>query len=1151
MADKAASRVPVPGIDRIKVVLLYGAFASLWVLISDSAVEWLFDAPQHIILAGILKGLLFVAVTCLLLYRATQGDVRDIFGTSRDITELKRAEKKIRDNEQKYRTLFETANDGIFLCSKTGFVDCNQRGADMYGLVKGDIIGRSPLDLSPEVQPNGQLSSEAAAGKIQAALDGNPQSFEWQSLRSDGVCFDSEVKLNRVEVGGSVLLRAFVQDITERKNAEKALLDSALRLRTILQTANEGFWLIDNDTITTDLNPRMCAILGRNREDILGKKIFEFVDNKNKVIFEHQIRLRAQGQQGSYEIALSCPDGSQVCCQFNVTPLWDVSGTKIGAFAMVTDITERKRDEEARRLNESRLEALIQLNQMTDATLQEIASFAMEEAVRLTQSTMGYVALMNEDETVLSMQAWSRTAMQECRIDDKPLEYPVETTGLWGEAVRQRRPIITNDYQAPNPLKRGTPQGHVAILRHLNVPIFDGGRIVIVAGVGNKATDYDESDVRQLTLLMTGMWRIVQRKRSDEALRESEERYRQIARCVPDMIWTMDLSGRLTYANSVVERTYGFTVEEALKLTFRDFSTPEAAAKYEAIIEKELKRATAPGYDRNRIRAFLSEEVRKDGSNFWAEVSAAFLWSDDGKPFGIIGTTRDITGRKQAEDELMRLAAAIEQASEGICICDTNWLICYINSSFGHMSGYDRTDLIGQHLRILQSGNHDTTFYGNIREPLSRGEAWAGRLTTIKKDGTSYKVECTASPIRNVSGEIINYVAIHRDITHQVKLEAELHQARKMEAIGLLAGGIAHDFNNILAAIMGFTELSLFKMSEDNPVRSNLEHVLKAASRASEVVKQILTFTRKGVQERSPVRIGSIVLEALKLMRSSLPSTIEIRQEIAIMPGQDHLVLADPGQIHQVLMNLGTNAGHAMKTKGGTLTVRLSVTSDASQLSVHPGLKVVPHVCIAVSDTGHGMDSEVLERIFDPYFTTKGPGEGTGLGLSVVQGIVKSHNGAITARSKPRQGTTFSVFLPVLESVDAEDAKTLQPPPTGTERILLVDDEEVLIDLGKEILEILGYQITATTSSLDALEVFREQPYAFDLVITDMTMPSLTGRELAKKIIALRSDTPIILSTGYSDLIDEKQAKEAGIREFVLKPYEIRTFAGVIRKALE
>jgi len=939
-------------------------------------------------------------------------------------------------------------------------------------------------------------------------------------------------------------------DITERKNAEKALRDSELRLRTILQTANEGFWLIDNDTITMDLNPRMCAIMGRNREDVLGRKIFDFVDDKNKVIFEKQIRLRAKGQKSEYEIALSRPDGSQVSCQFNVSPFFNESGTKAGAFAMVTDITERKRAEEARRLNESRLEALIQLNQMTGATLHEIVVFAMEEAVRLTQSTMGYVALMNEDETVLSMNAWSRAVMQECRIDDKPLEYPVETTGLWGEAVRQRRPMITNDYQAHNPLKRGTPPGHVAIHRHMNVPIFDGGRIVIVAGVANKATGYDESDVRQLTLLMTGMWRIVQRKRSEEALRDSEERYRQIARCVPDLIWTMDLSGRFTYVNSVVKPTLGFTVEEFLKLTFRDTCTPEGAAKYAAVIEEELRNAPSPEYDSKTIRTFLLEILRKNGSIFWAEVSAAFLWSDDGKPYGIIGTTRDITERKQAEEERMRLATAIEQASEGICICDTNWLICYINSSFSHMSGYDRTDLIGQHLRILKSGNHDTTFNTNIREQLSHGEAWSGRLTITKKDGTIYKVECTASPIRNISGEIINYVAIHRDITHQVKLEAELYQARKMEAIGLLAGGIAHDFNNILTAIMGFTELSLSKMSEDNPIRRNLDQVLKAASRASEVVKQILTYTRKGVQERSPVRIASIALEALKLMRSSLPSTIEIRQEVAVMPGED-LVLADPGQIHQVLMNLGTNAGHAMKTKGGTLSVKLSVTSDASQISVHPGLKAGPHLRITVSDTGHGMDSAVLERIFDPYFTTKGPGEGTGLGLSVVQGIVKSHNGAITVKSKPKQGTTFSVFLPVLENVEAEGAKTLQPPLTGSERILLVDDEEALIDLGKEILETLGYQVTATTSSLDALEIFRTRPHAFDLVITDMTMPSLTGSELAREVTALRSDTPIILSTGFSDLVDEKQAKEAGIREYILKPYEIRTLAGAIRKALE
>jgi PAS domain S-box-containing protein len=500
--------------------------------------------------------------------------------------------------------------------------------------------------------------------------------------------------------------------------------------------------------------------------------------------------------------------------------------------------------------------------------------------------------------------------------------------------------------------------------------------------------------------------------------------------------------------------------------------------------------------------------------------------------------------------------ALVEGSIQGIFI-HQHGVIQLANPAVARIFGYESADvLVGLgYITLVAEQERDRLegYVAAFKEGLSDHERF--EYMGVRRDGTFVWIECLVSHVMWRGAPAVQ--ATLQDITarreaeeERRRLAAHLQQVQKLEALGTLAGGIAHDFNNILAAIMGFTELSLFKISEDNPVRSNLEQVLKAASRASEVVKQILTFTRRGVQERKPVRIAPIVLDALKLLRSSLPSTIEIRQEVEAGPGQD-FVLADPGQIHQVLMNLGANAGHAMRNRGGALAVKLSVMSHVSQLPTHPELKAGLYTCVTVSDTGDGMDSAVLQRIFDPYFTTKGPGEGTGLGLSVVQGIVKSHSGAITVRSEPGRGTAFTVYLPGLENVEAEDVKELQAVATGSGRILLVDDEEALVDFGKETLEALGYQVTATTSSLDALESFRAQPDAFDLVITDMTMPFLNGRGLTEKIIALRSDTPIILSTGFSDLLNEEQAKEAGIREFVMKPYEIRTLAGAVRKALE
>lgn len=510
----------------------------------------------------------------------------------------------------------------------------------------------------------------------------------------------------------------------------------------------------------------------------------------------------------------------------------------------------------------------------------------------------------------------------------------------------------------------------------------------------------------------------------------------------------------------------------------------------------------------------------------------------------------EIMEHKRAEEERARLAQAIEQAAEAVFMSDSQWRFTYANPAFERLCGYSRDDVIGQNTSILRSDAISPECHDEIREIVIREHVWAGRIATRRKDGTVFEAETTVSSVRDFRDVIINYVFILRDVTTELRLERELRQSQKMEAIGTLAGGIAHDFNNILTAIMGYTEMAQRKVPRDNALARDLERVQKASLRAKDLVNRILTFCRQGEQERTPVMMALVVEEVLKLLRSTLPTTIEIHQDIAI-PSDGMRVLADPTQMHQMLMNLGTNAAHAMRHHGGVLRVSLAdVEADAALVDRCPGLRPGAWVRLTVSDTGHGMEAGVRERIFDPYFTTKKVGEGTGMGLAVVQGIVNNLGGVISVHSEPGRGSAFTVFLPKYEGEVVCLAEAEELPSGGTERILFVDDEAMLTELGREQLEALGYAVTATLSSREALEIFSADPGAFDLVITDMTMPVLTGMELAGMLMALRPDVPIILCTGFSEQINEKKAKEIGIRGYVMKPYTSKSLGGVIRKAL-
>ncbi len=650
--------------------------------------------------------------------------------------------------------------------------------------------------------------------------------------------------------------------------------------------------------------------------------------------------------------------------------------------------------------------------------------------------------------------------------------------------------------------------------------------------------------------VITSARNISSRKQAEEALRASEEKYRALTETASDVIWTMDLDLNYTYLSPAIMKQTGYSVEDYMALAGQSETVKASFQPIREILARELQLEAEGESDPGRKYTVEGDWVLPNGKVISLERMMSFLRDGQGKIVGIHGISRDITERKKAEAELRRLAAAIEQAGETVVITDIEGKIQYVNPAAERTTGYSRAELIGRNPLFFPGLDRDEPFFQNLRETLEAGKTWEGRVADTRKDGTSFTEEACIAPVFDANGAIMNYVAVTRDVTRETLLEEQLRQSQKMEAVGRLAGGVAHDLNNLLSPIIAYGELLIDGLAPDDRRWQAVNGIFEAGLRARELVRQLLVFGRKQPLDVKPVDLNRTIAAFEKLLRRTIRENIEIR----IMLAQGiPAILADAGQIEQIIMNLAVNGQDAMKN-GGLLTIETGEAYlDEAYAAEHGGIAPGRYATLAVGDTGPGMDNQTRQRIFEPFFTTKALGEGTGLGLSTVYGIVKQHGGHIEVFTEKGQGAAFRIYFPVAEEVvvETDEAPVSFRDTQGHETIVVAEDNAMVRSLVVQILETDGYKVFDAAGGEDCLRLLAGLNSPVDLLLTDMVMPDMNGTALAEQVVKLFPQVKIVFMSGYTD----KDIGHPGLSEddfdFIQKPFTARTLALKVRELLD